>query len=62
VLDLILKNGRVVDGTGSPWFSGEVGIKDGLIASVGRSRAKSLETMDVDGLTISPGFIDGHCH
>ena len=62
MLDLILKNGRVVDGTGNPWFSGDVGVKDGLIASVGRSRAKSLETIDVDGLTISPGFIDGHCH
>jgi N-acyl-D-amino-acid deacylase len=62
VLDLILKNGRIVDGTGNPWFSGDVGIKDGAIASVGKSRARSLETIDVDGSTISPGFIDGHCH
>ena len=62
MLDLILKNGRVVDGTGNPWFSGDVGIRDGTIVSVGKSRAKSLETIDVGGLTISPGFIDGHCH
>jgi N-acyl-D-amino-acid deacylase len=62
VLDLVLKNGRVVDGTGNPWFSGDVGIRDGAIVSVGHSRAKSLETIDVGGLTISPGFIDGHCH
>jgi N-acyl-D-amino-acid deacylase len=62
VLDLILKNGRVVDGTGNPWFFGDVGIKDGTMVSVGKSRGKSLETIDVGGRTISPGFIDGHCH
>jgi N-acyl-D-amino-acid deacylase len=62
VLDLILKNGRVVDGTGNPWFFGDVGIKDGIVVSVGKSRGKSLETIDVGGRTISPGFIDGHCH
>ena len=62
MLALILKNGRVVDGTGNPWFSGDVGIRDGIIASVGKPHAKSLRTIDVDGLTISPGFIDGHCH
>jgi N-acyl-D-amino-acid deacylase len=62
VLDLVLKNGRVVDGTGNPWFFGDVGVKDGLVVSVGRSRARSLKTIDVGGRVISPGFIDGHCH
>ncbi len=62
MLDLILRNGRIVDGTGNPWFSGDVGIKDGLVVSVGRPRGKSKETIDVGGRTISPGFIDGHCH
>jgi N-acyl-D-amino-acid deacylase len=62
VLDLVLKHGRVVDSTGNPWFFADVGIKDGVVVSVGRERVKSLETIDVDGLTISPGFIDGHCH
>jgi N-acyl-D-amino-acid deacylase len=62
VLDLTLKNGRVVDGTGNPWFFGDVGMKDGVVASVGKSRGKSLKAIDVGGRTISPGFIDGHCH
>jgi N-acyl-D-amino-acid deacylase len=55
VLDLVLKNGRVVDGTGNPWFFSDVGIKDGVVVSVGRERVKSLETIDVDGLTMSAG-------
>jgi N-acyl-D-amino-acid deacylase len=62
VLDLVLKNGRVVDGTGNPWFFGDVGIKDGTIAGLGRVRQKSRRTIDVGGQMISPGFIDGHCH
>lgn len=62
MLDLILRNGRVVDGTGNPWFFADVGIKDGVVVSVGKSRDKSREVIDVGGRTISPGFIDGHCH
>jgi len=62
VLDLILKNGHVVDGTGNPWFFGDVGVKDGVVVQVGKSSRKSQETIDVGGQTISPGFIDGHCH
>lgn len=62
MLDLVLKNGRVVDRTGNPWFFGDVGIKDGVIAEVGRSLKKSEHTVDVRGQVVSPGFIDGHCH
>jgi N-acyl-D-amino-acid deacylase len=62
MLDLVLRNGRVVDGTGNPWFFGDVGIKDGAIADVGRIDQKGLESIDVRGQVISPGFIDGHCH
>lgn len=47
MLDLVLKNGRVVDRTGNPWFFGDVGIKDGVIAEVGRSLKKSEHTVDV---------------
>jgi N-acyl-D-amino-acid deacylase len=61
-LDLVLKNGRVVDGTGNPWFIGDVGIKDGLIADIGKVKQEGRQTIDVGGLVISPGFIDGHCH
>jgi N-acyl-D-amino-acid deacylase len=62
VLDLLLKNGRVVDGTGNPWFFGDVGLKNGTIATVGKLSQKSEQTVDVQGQVISPGFIDGHCH
>ena len=62
MLDLVLKNGRVVDGTGNPWFIGDVGTKDGLIADIGRVKLEGRQTIDVGGLVISPGFIDGHCH
>ena len=47
MLDLVLKNGRVVDGTGNPWFSGDVGIKDGLIVSIGKGALEGRETIDV---------------
>jgi N-acyl-D-amino-acid deacylase len=62
LLDLLLKNGCVVDGTGNPWFFGDVGVKDGVVVEVGKSRSRSRDTFDVGGRAISPGFIDGHCH
>ena len=62
MLDLVLENGRLVDGTGNPWFFGDVGIKDGTIVEVGRVGQRGLETIDVGGRVVSPGFIDGHCH
>jgi N-acyl-D-amino-acid deacylase len=62
VLDLAVKNGRIVDGTGNPWFYGDVGIKDGVIVEVGRVQGRSQETLDACGRVISPGFIDGHTH
>jgi N-acyl-D-amino-acid deacylase len=62
VLDLVLKNGRIVDGTGTPWFFGDVDVKNGVIVNVGRSSHKSQQIVDVQGRVVSPGFIDGHCH
>jgi N-acyl-D-amino-acid deacylase len=62
VLDLVLEKGRLVDGTGNPWFFGDVGIKDGNIVEVGRVGRRGLETIDAGGQVVSPGFIDGHCH
>jgi N-acyl-D-amino-acid deacylase len=62
MLDLVLRNGRVVDGTGNPWFFGDVGIKDGKMVEVGRVKQGGLETIDAGGRVVSPGFIDGHCH
>ena len=61
-MDLVLENGRLVDGTGNPWFFSDVGIKDGKIVEVGRVNQRGLETIDAGGWVVSPGFIDGHCH
>ena len=63
MFDLIFKNGRIVDGSGNPWFKADVGIKDGKIAAVGNlSGAEAARTVDVQGLVVSPGFIDSHSH
>ena len=60
--DLLIKNGRVVDGSGAPSFNGDVGIKDGLIVEVGKLTGDATQVIDVQGKVISPGFIDNHCH
>ena len=60
--DLVLKNGRVVDGSGGPSFSGDVGVVDGRIAEVGKLSATAKRVIDVQGQVISPGFVDNHCH
>jgi N-acyl-D-aspartate/D-glutamate deacylase len=57
--DLIIRNGRIIDGTGSPWYSGDVAIRDGRIAAVGALvDAKSETTIDAAGMVVTPGFID----
>ncbi|MCR8634356.1 N-acyl-D-amino-acid deacylase family protein [Paenibacillus radicis (ex Xue et al. 2023)] len=62
MLDLIIKNGKVVDGTGNPWFYGDVGVANGVIAAVGRLDVEAHRIIDAQKRVISPGFIDGHCH
>src|SRR3954469_1459765 len=57
--DLVLRGGRVIDGTGAPWFAGDVAIKGGRVAAVGRLGAVEADrTIDVAGLFVAPGFID----
>jgi N-acyl-D-amino-acid deacylase len=61
--DLLLKNGRIVDGTGSPWFTGDVAIRGDSIARIAPSiDAPAARTVDVRGSVIAPGFIDIHSH
>ena len=57
--DLVITNGHIVDGTGSPWYSGDVGIRDGRIAAIGNlSAAARKRTVDAKGKAVAPGFID----
>lgn len=57
--DLVLLGGRVVDGTGAPWFAGDVGVRGGKIAAVGKLQgAAARRTLDTSGLVVAPGFID----
>ena len=61
-LDLVIRGGTVVDGSGRDRFSADIGIKDGRIAEIGKVTAPAARTLDADGLIVSPGFIDGHTH
>ena len=57
--DLVITHGHIVDGTGSPWYSGEIGIRDGKIAAIGNlSAAPRKRTIDAHGKVVAPGFID----
>jgi N-acyl-D-amino-acid deacylase len=61
--DLLLRNGRIVDGTGSPWYRGDVAIRSERIAAVGPGLAgPALREIDVAGQVVAPGFVDVHSH
>ena len=60
--DIVIRGGSIVDGTGAEPFSGDIGIKDGRIAEIGKIASKGKEEIDANGLTVSPGFIDLHTH
>src|SRR5450631_3224393 len=57
--DLVITHGHIIDGTGSPWYSGDVGIRDGRIAAIGNlTAALRKRTIDAGGKVVAPGFID----
>jgi N-acyl-D-amino-acid deacylase len=61
--DLVVTNGRIVDGSGNPWFRADVGIKDGRITRVGKiDPAAAARVIDAANRIVSPGFIDVHTH
>src|ERR1051326_2251799 len=57
--DVLIRNGHIIDGTGSPWYSGDIAIRGGRIAAIGKLDAvSSKRTIDARGMVVAPGFID----
>src|SRR4051812_6303827 len=57
--DVLILNGHIIDGTGSPWYAADVGIRDGRVAAIGKlAGARAKHTVDAAGKIVAPGFID----
>src|SRR5690242_16238170 len=61
--DILITNGKIIDGTGNNWYYGNIAVKNGKIIKVGRDvNMTAAKTIDAKGLIVSPGFIDVHTH
>ncbi|WP_407715496.1 amidohydrolase family protein [Comamonas testosteroni] len=60
--DLLIRNGRIVDGTGAPIYRADLGIRNGRIAAIGRQLGDAAQQIDAEGLLVTPGFVDLHTH
>jgi dihydroorotase/N-acyl-D-amino-acid deacylase len=57
--DTVIRHGRIIDGTGSPWYAGDLGVRNGRIAAIGKlDGAAAKRTIDARGMVVAPGFID----
>ena len=56
--DIVIRNGHIVDGTGSPWYAADVGIRGGKIAAIGKLEGAARRTIDARNMVVAPGFID----
>ena len=61
--DIVIHGGRLIDGTGNPWFYGDLAIKDGKITQIGKIPAQAAaRAISAQGYVVTPGFIDMHTH
>ena len=60
--DLVIKGGRIIDGTGMPGFTADIAVRNGRVAKIGRVHDGAQRVVDADGLLVAPGFIDVHTH
>jgi N-acyl-D-aspartate/D-glutamate deacylase len=61
-LDLVIRGGTLIDGTGAPRRRGDLGIRRGRVAAMGEVRDAADRTIDAEGLIVAPGFVDIHTH
>ena len=62
MLDLLIRGATILDGSGAPRFTGDVGVRDGVIAAVGKVADPARQTIDAGGLALMPGIVDVHTH
>src|SRR4051794_11904512 len=62
MLDLIIRGGTLIDGTGTPRRTADVGVRDGVIVAVGQVDEAAAEVVEADGALVTPGFVDIHTH
>ncbi|MBI3325767.1 MAG: amidohydrolase family protein, partial [Nitrospinae bacterium] len=60
--DLVIKNGRIIDGSGMPAYHGDVAVARGKIVELGKLSGPARRVIDADGQAVAPGFVDNHCH
>lgn len=60
--DLVIKNGKIIDGTANPYYRADIAVKDGKIMKIGKAIEGGARVIDASGLTVTPGFIDSHSH
>ena len=60
--DLLIRNGRIVDGTWAPIYRADLGVRNGHIAAIGQQLGDAVQQIDADGLLVTPGFVDVHTH
>jgi len=61
-VEVVLRNGTVVDGSGGAPYRADVGVRHGRITTIGRIRERGVDEVDAEGHVVTPGFIDGHTH